>query len=289
MNHLACYLDKKKLNADLIDLLTASGRYEEAALVAYKQALTYTNVDDKVRRIKSVLQTNFHRHPDANHLIGKSNAFSRVFYDILLKLVLSEHAHLLERLSPVIASDSKNPEISSRLSQPKVPRVDGQSTVLDTLLYFSYHHHGQPENLLSSPAALKKVHKLTEKQFVWVATIARARAYAWKDCEELILTKGWLGGKKARGSIDVGEVVKLLHSNGASADVLQVFLPFVEPIEEREILAKKFNVHSVVVDVFVVNRDRLSLEAYKAKLVPQSREWFYAENALSVSNVKWKN
>ena len=101
---------------------------------------------------------------------------------------------------------------------------------------------------------------------------------------------GWLGGRKAKGSIDVAQVVKLLHSNGATADVLQVFLSLVDPLEERENLAKKFGVHTIVVDVCVLNRDRIALENYKANtLVPQSREWFYAENALNVSNTKWKN
>ena len=85
-------------------------------------------------------------------------------------------------------------------------------------------------------------------------------------------------------------MVKLLHSNGATADVLQVFLSLVDPLEERENLAKKFGVHTIVVDVCVLNRDRIALENYKANtLVPQSREWFYAENALNVSNTKWKN
>ena len=66
-------------------------------------------------------------------------------------------------------------------------------------------------------------------------------------------------------------------------------MPFLENIEERENLAKKYNVHHVVVDVYVVNRDRQALEAYKAKMTPHSKEWFYADNALSNSNVKWKN
>ena len=113
--------------------------------------------------------------------------------------------------------------------------------------------------------------------------------FQWKDCEELVLTKGWLGGRKARGSIDVTQVVKLLHNHGATADVLQVFLSLVDPLDEREALAKKLGVHTVVVDVFVLNRDRSALESYKARLVPQSREWHYANNALGVSNTKWKN
>ena len=161
--------------------------------------------------------------------------------------------------------------------------------MLQALFYMNFFHYGEPENLFSSPLGLKKSNKLTEKQALWVATSARASKFQWKDCEELVLTKGWLGGRKAKGSIDIAQVVKLLHHHGATADVLQTFLALVDPIEEREILARKFGVHSVVVDVCVLNRDRLALEAYKAKLVPQSREWFYADNALSVTNTKWKN
>ena len=235
----------------------------------YSQVSNLNSIDDRVRRIKQLIQSSFHRHPDANHLI--------------------EHVHLLERLSPVIASDSKNQEITSRLGQANSPKLTSTSTVLEALFYCQYFHYNEPENLLSSPLALKKVHKLTEKQFVWVAVSARASRFQWKDCEELVLTKGWLGGRKARGDIDVSQVVRLLHSHGATADVLQVFLALVEPLEERESLAKKFAVHTIVIDVCVLNRDRLALETYKSKLVPNSREWFYAENALSVSNTKWKN
>ena len=113
--------------------------------------------------------------------------------------------------------------------------------------------------------------------------------YAWKDCEELVLAKSWLGGRKVQGSIDVTQVVTLLHNHGATADVLQVLLPFVNPVDKREALAKKLGGHTVVVDIFVLNRDRSALESYKARLVPQSREWHYANNALGVSNTKWKN
>ena len=113
--------------------------------------------------------------------------------------------------------------------------------------------------------------------------------YAWKDCEELVLAKSWLGGRKVQGSIDVTQVVKLLHNQGATADVLQVLLPFVNPVDKREALAKKLGVHTVVIDVFVINRDRIALENYKAQFVQQSREWQYAYNALRDPNTKWKN
>ncbi len=75
-----------------------------------------------------MLQTSFHNHPDAKHLI--------------------EHVHLLERLSPVIASDAKNGEIASRQGQSNIPALSGSSSVLDALFYANFFHYGEPENLL---------------------------------------------------------------------------------------------------------------------------------------------
>ena len=120
----------------------------------YDFLFIFLGADERVRRIKGLLQqTSFTRHPDSNYLI--------------------EHVHLLERLNPVVASDAKNSEIISRQGQLDIPSLNPNSTVLQALFYLNYFHFGEPENLLSSPAALKKVHKLTEKQSLWIATTAR--------------------------------------------------------------------------------------------------------------------
>ena len=122
----------------------------------YSQVSNLNSIDDRVRRIKQLIQSSFHRHPDANHLI--------------------EHCNLLERLSPVIASDANNSEIQATIkaNQTDIPKLCLTSSVLDALFYSNYFHFGAPENLLASPSAFRKVHKLTEKQDVWVATTARA-------------------------------------------------------------------------------------------------------------------
>ncbi len=67
-----------------------------------------------------------------------------------------------------------------------------------------------------------QMHKLSEQQFIWAALIARARRKAWKDCEALTVTKGWLGGKKVKSVVEPEAVTKLLHQEGAPPDVLQV-------------------------------------------------------------------
>ena len=66
-----------------------------------------------------------------------------------------QHLHLLERISPVIEADARNAEIAGN---PILARIDpANETVLRTLLYFCYHHWATAENLLHSPAALRKV------------------------------------------------------------------------------------------------------------------------------------
>ena len=40
VNHLVAYLQKRKSFQELSDLLTSSGRYDEAGVVLYQQSLT---------------------------------------------------------------------------------------------------------------------------------------------------------------------------------------------------------------------------------------------------------
>ena len=50
--------------------------------------------------------------------------------------------------------------------------------------------------------AIKKCHKLTERQFIWSALKGRAAKHAWKDCEQIVLAKGkmLLSNRLAAGS-----------------------------------------------------------------------------------------
>ena len=118
VNHLVAYLQKRKAYEKLSDLLTSCGRYDEAGVVQYQQALTLKNIDDKSRRIKTILrQTIFTRHPDAEHLV--------------------QHGNLLERISPVIASDTKNSEIGKNQNHEKIFRIGSVSKQI--ILLFQFH------------------------------------------------------------------------------------------------------------------------------------------------------
>jgi hypothetical protein len=60
-------------------------------------------------------------------------------------------------------------------------------------------------------------------------------------------------------------------------------------MKERLGLAKKVEVASVVVGVLVTQKDRLAIMSYQASMPANSRDWFYAENALRNSNAKSRN
>lgn len=258
--HLVNYLLTRFQHQQVMDLLTALGNFHHAGIVGYSKAITSKSIEYKVRNLKQLLHTQMSSHVDAN-------------------LVL-EQINLLERVSPIIASEAGSPE-----RQP----ASMHTSVLRALLYLSQHYNAAPENLLHSPEALRKMHKLSEKQFVWVCVRGRATAQAWKDCELLLVGKGWLGGVKAKGGVNMIEMATVLHDAKCPPENLSVILQAVESPTDRLETARKLKVASVVVDVLLAQKDRVALARYLDSLTQNSRDWFYANNALTTSNVKWKN
>lgn len=254
-DQLVAHLVTRHEHSKLTELLSALGRRQEASVVAFKQATASSTLETKVKKLKDVLHVHSH---NAEHFI--------------------EQINLWERLSPVIASDTTG--TSGGLAT---------ASVLRALLYLCTHHWGAGENLLHSPAGIRRTHKLTDKQYTWVALRARATVGAWSDCESVVVGKGWLGGKKVKGSVSAPAVVTALHQAGAPPETLAAFLPLVDGLEERISLARKVGVAAVVVDVLVAMKDRQGLVQFQDSLVPSSRDWFYAENALRASSAKWKN
>ena len=283
IRQLAVYLEKRGQFNDLIDLYSSLGQYHEAALVQYKASLVETGrggMDGKIRKIKAALSTSFFsQSSDSSHLV--------------------EHVNLLERTSPVSAA---LPSIQATSSQTPLggtgsasfssiaPTLGNPITVHDLIVCCTYHYGIEvPENLLHSAQAIKKCHKLTDRQFVWAALKGRAGKNAWKDCEQLVLAKGWLGGRKIKPDFLPLDVAKLLHDYGAPADCLNVYIAMIETPEDKEKFAKKVGAHTAVIDVYVSQRDKQAIQNYKLKLVPKTEEWWYAENALNTGNTRWKN
>ena len=260
-NHVIADMIVRHQLGEVIDLLISLDRSHEAGVIAYKQAAGTNNLQLRSRNLKQLLNQSLKQHLDTD--------------------IIMEQIHLTERLSPVISSELGHVD--------RNPNSLVSASVLKTLQYLATHHFNTPENLLHSPAALKKMHHLTEKQFTWVCLRSRALVNSWQDCLELVVGKGWLGGRKVKGGVSPGEVTTVLAAAGAPVDILIVLLGLVETQEERLVLARKVGVGSVVVDVLVQQKDRQALLQHQASLTQNTSDWFYADNALKNSSVKWKN
>ena len=259
-DHLIADLLVRHQLGEVVDLLTSLDRPHQAGTVAYKQAVNTNNLQVKSRNLKQLLNNSARSHLDTD--------------------LVMEQIHLCERLAPVISSEVGHVERSPGSLQT--------ASVLQCLQYLATHHYNTPENLLQSPAALRKMHGLTEKQHSWVCLRARAGQAAWQDCLDLVVGKGWLGNRKVKGGVSPSQVTTVLAQAGAPTDVLMVLLGLIDNNEERLETAKKVGLASVVVDVLVAMKDRQGLLQHKASLVASSEDWLYAENALK-NSVKWKN
>lgn len=287
VRQLAVYLEKRSLLKDLADLYSSLGQYHEAALVLYKDCLVQggkghldKEIMGKIRRIKSALATPyFSQSPDSSYLI--------------------EQVNLLERTAPILAAVPSLEHASEQVQNTGIstgdvpllpPALKDPITVYDLIVGCSYHYGIEiPENLLHSIQAIKKRHKMTERQFVWAALKGRALKNNWKDCEQLVLSKGWLGGKKIKPEFLPLDVAKILYEHGSPSEYLNIYIAMIEAPEDKEKFAKKVGAHTAVIDVYVSQRDKQALQNYQMKLVPKTEEWWYAENALNAGNTRWKN
>lgn len=262
VDHLVTYLTTRHELSAVTDLLVALGRFHEAGLVAYRQAVAPPTPEYRIRNLKQVLQSHLTDHVDADLVV--------------------EQIHFLERLSAVVGGECGHPE-------RQAAALLHNTSVLKTLAYCCQYYWDAPENLLHSPAAIRKMHKLSEKQFTWVCVRGRALAQAWPDCEALLVGKTWLGSIKPKGGVNMHEMVTALHDGKAPPETLATVLQAMESPSERLELARKLGIASVVADVLLAQRDRAALTRYRDSLVADSRDWFYADNALRTANVKWKN
>ncbi len=73
VRHFVSYLTSRSELSELIDILSGLGRYNEAGLLIYKQALAATNggnYDARAQRLK-IITSQLHNHSDLAHVKGK--------------------------------------------------------------------------------------------------------------------------------------------------------------------------------------------------------------------------
>ena len=95
--------------------------------------------------------------------------------------IIKEHSQLLEKQYAICPNTSRSPQAEPTKRSPLIgPTIEAAelvgSSLIATFQYCCRYNWGAPENLLASPAGLKKTFQLTEKQFVWNAAIGRILA-----------------------------------------------------------------------------------------------------------------
>ncbi|KYQ46906.1 VPS33B-interacting protein [Trachymyrmex zeteki] len=164
------------------------------------------------------------------------------------------------------------------------------SSILESLYYACKHHCNTPNDfVMISPMMLSRDHNISPRLYQKVTLQVKAACGGWDDIDRLLLTKGILGNTKLQTHLYTEDVLKVLYKYNAPHAVLEKYLKFIENLEKRLELAKKLSCHTIVIDIFVQQGDRMILTDYKAKLQPQSEDYFYAESALHLPNIKWKN
>ncbi|XP_018395330.1 PREDICTED: spermatogenesis-defective protein 39 homolog isoform X3 [Cyphomyrmex costatus] len=164
------------------------------------------------------------------------------------------------------------------------------SSILESLHYACKHHCNTPNDFVTiSPMMLSRNHNISPRLYEKVTLQVKAACGGWDDIDRLLLTKGILGNTKLQTHLYTEDVLKILYKYNAPHTVLEKYLKFIDNLEKRLELAKKLSCHTIVIDIFVQQGDRAVLMDYKAKLQPQSEDYFYAESALHLPNIKWKN
>ncbi|XP_025104563.1 spermatogenesis-defective protein 39 homolog isoform X2 [Pomacea canaliculata] len=272
-NHYLSYLRAHYEHAELVDTLVSLRRTEEASIVKYKVICNSGDVRNKVSMLKTCLRTHF----EADSSMAGDAALVR------------EHVDLLERQLPIEDSDARlEAEGRTKVFRDFPRRHSLLDMPLTTTLFYSclYHHH-ELENSLSSPLSLKKRHEIPERQYIWTALSARAKAHAWADIENLLTAKSWFGGKKMKAPIGFDKVVEILNKFNAPTDILTKYLELVEDLDIRLSLSKKISNHKVTVETLVKLKDRAGVEDFAHKH-GGTIEADYARRMLKDEAVRWK-
>ena len=156
-----------------LDLLTMTGRHEEAAMTKLRQCLAVSGLETRIRLLRHCRQ-NFFAADEALQFWGS---------------LVEEEAALLERQLPIEEEDRRaeclpTSEVNAKFLQ--VPRrpLPGLP-LLTTLFYCCLYHWDLPENCLASPASVRKSFDLTDRQFLATALTALSLRKRWSLVDAL--------------------------------------------------------------------------------------------------------
>lgn len=253
------YLSIRLQTDEITDILTMLGLSANSAMINLHIILKNTQDCDKLlQKLRSCYKTQF-----LNLVDCKETKF------------LQSYIQLLEW------------QIEMKTEEPN-GEIEINSSVLDCLRCIcKTDMHSFGNSLIS--AMFSQLYDISPKQYQKILLEVKASLSEWEAFDRILLTKGWLGNKKLQTPLLIEDILKLLHKAQAPLNVLEKYLKYVDSIGKRLELAKSFHCYRIAIDIFVAQGDKTALLEYKKKLQPQSEEYFYAESALRLPSVKWKN
>jgi len=275
VNHLCKYLSEHYDYTELTELYRSVGRYEDAAMLQFNQAIKSKDPGVRLTKLKYILRQYFEGYPQlaeqTNHL--------KEYIDLIEQQLLIEDADSRAEM------EKKNHVMVTHPRQASLPLC----SVIVTLYYCCRYHFGEPENQYSSPLAIRAKFKLSDKQYEWTALSARAKIKQWRGLEQMFRAKGWFGSVKMKSVIGFNKVAELLHQHGAPEQVLGTYLNLIDDLNERLSLATKIKCHNVAIETLVAMKDRQQLDKYRSQLRGTAPEQAKITEYMNNSQIRWKN
>ncbi|XP_067018796.1 spermatogenesis-defective protein 39 homolog isoform X4 [Acropora muricata] len=275
LKHLAKYLKEHFDYTELTELYRSVGEYEKAAMLQFNQVIKSKDPGVRLTKLKYIYRNSFDGFPE----LAEQTKYLKEYIDLLNRQLDIEDKDARDEL------EKKNHALVAHPRQAPLPLC----SMIITLYYCCRYHFGEPENVPSSPLAIRSTFKLTDKQYEWTVLSARAKLKQWKGLEQMFQSKGLFGSVKMKSAVGFNHVVESLHQHGAPEEVLRTYLNYIDDRTERLSLATKTKCHNVAIETLAAMKDRQKLEQYRGQLKGTAPEQAKITEYLSNTQIKWKN
>lgn len=275
LKHLAKYLKEHFDYTELTELYRSVGEYEKAAMLQLNQAIKSKDPGVRLTKLKYIYRNSFDGFPE----LAEQTKYLKEYIDLLNRQLEIEDKDARDEL------EKKNQALVAHPRQAPLPLC----SMIITLYYCCRYHFGEPENVPSSPLAIRSTFKLTDKQYEWTVLSARAKLKQWKGLEQMFQSKSLFGSVKMKSAVGFDHVVESLHQHGAPEEVLRTYLNYIDDKTERLSLATKTKCHNVAIETLAAMKDRQKLEQYRGQLKGTAPEQAKITEYLSNTQIKWKN
>ncbi|XP_071962749.1 spermatogenesis-defective protein 39 homolog isoform X2 [Antedon mediterranea] len=272
INHYAVYLRSMGDEEVLASQLQTLGRKEEAAMCRYRLTLQESSPQARYQSMKKCTDLYFEG------------------YKILHRetVLLREQCSLLNKQILIEGADSK----ASRERKPPFADCPKEAELyflplITTLYYCCKYHFNQSQSSISSPESLVKEFNMSEKQYVMTAAKACANQRKWADLETLLAPKKWIM-KTKKPTVGFDRIVGILLKAKAPNDILQKYMLMMDDATKRLETAKKYKIHSVVIETLKQMRDLRGLQNYRTEVKYGSSEDIQLQTLLKNTSIKWK-